>query len=247
MTSCQDRPLWEAPPHRLHFRSGQDGDGGRQKQTLQAQTDPRSSRHRPHHQVCYLQTDSLTNTEAVCCAADDQDRALLHSLFHQEHSAKSGLPHRRPGRLAIFQGQEAELISGLEDFEGFTASWPTTASDQENSRAKIYLPVSQWIGSVAAPGTHPRKMGATSRSPWNAASPMSTANPATMNLMLTGCSGVPAATDVPQASKRLTPEGKPVYTYVCKFGSTQRALCEAERQPQSAGIRCDRQDTAGRR
>ena len=75
-------------------------------------TDPRRSRHRPHH-LRPLPSDRFPHQHRGGTAAPphpDQDRALLHSLFHQDHSAKSGLSHRRPGCLAIFHGQAGGIV-----------------------------------------------------------------------------------------------------------------------------------------
>ena len=58
----------------------------------------------------YLQTDSLTNTEAELLRRRILTKAPLHPIFHQDHSAKSGLPHRRPGCLAVFHGQASGIV-----------------------------------------------------------------------------------------------------------------------------------------
>ena len=178
----------------------------------------------------YLQTDSLTNTEAELL----RRRILTKTGRHfTRFSIKTIL--QNPVYLIAdqdawqyFTDRQAELFSRPEEFDGVHGILAYNRTDQEKGRATIYLPVNQWIVSVGQhPGLIPGKTWVHIQESLERNKSKAYRKPRNNEALLTGLLWCACGNRMyPKLSKRLTPEGKPVYTYVCKLKEhSQRALC----------------------
>lgn len=178
----------------------------------------------------YLQTDSLTNTEAELLR-----RRILTKTgrYFTRFSIKTIL--QNPVYLIAdqdawqyFTDRQAELFSRPEEFDGVHGILAYNRTDQEKGRATIYLPVNQWIVSVGQhPGLIPGKTWVRIQESLERNKSKAYRKPRNNEALLTGLLWCACGNRMyPKLSKRLTPEGKPVYTYVCKLKEhSQRALC----------------------
>ena len=178
----------------------------------------------------YLQTDSLTNTEAELLR-----RRILTKTgrYFTRFSIKTIL--QNPVYLIAdqdawqyFTDRQAELFSRPEEFDGVHGILAYNRTDQEKGRATIYLPVNQWIVSVGQhPGLIPGKTWVHIQESLERNKSKAYRKPRNNEALLTGLLWCACGNRMyPKLSKRLTPEGKPVYTYVCKLKEhSQRALC----------------------
>lgn len=185
----------------------------------------------------YAETGSLAQTEA--------------ELLRRGARTKTGREFTRFSIKAILQNpvylvadeeawryfvdRQAQLCSPPEAFDGGRGILAYHRTDQQKGKATVYLPVSQWIVAV---GEHP---GLIASRTWlwvqrslERNRSKSYHSPRGNRALLTGllwcsCGG----RMYPKQTKRLTAEGTPAYTYVCK------------RKERSKGELCQRHNVNG--
>ena len=169
----------------------------------------------------YLQTDSLTMTEA--------------ELLRQQIKTKTGRGFTRFAIKGILQNpvylmadreayryfadRQADLCAGPEEFDGVRGVLAYHRTDQEKGRATVYLPVSQWIVSV---GQHP---GIIPSGDWIRVQASLERNkskgyrkPRSNEALLTGVLWCRCGSRMyPKRSKGPADGGRPVHSYVCKM------------------------------
>lgn len=127
-----------------------------------------------------------------------------------------------------FADRQAEIFSDLSAFDGVHGILAYNRTDQEKGRAAIPLPVSEWIITV---GQHP---GMISSKTWIQVQEALERNkskgyrkPRSNEALLTGLLFCRCGSRMyPKLTKRMTADGKPVYTYVCKMKErSQRSRC----------------------
>lgn len=185
----------------------------------------------------YMQTDSLTGTEA--------------ELLHRHIKTKTGRNFTRFSIKGILQNpvylmadreayqyfvdQQAELFSGPEEFDGVRGILAYNRTDQEKGRATVYLPTSEWIVSVGQhPGIIPAKTWILVQESLERNKSKAYRKPRSNQALLTGLLWCRCGSRMyPKLSKRFTADGEPVYTYVCK------------RKERSKGELCSRSNVGG--
>ena len=128
-----------------------------------------------------------------------------------------------------FVERQAELFSELSEFDGVHGILAYNRTDQEKGRAAIYLPINKWIVSVGQhPGVIPAKMWIGAQELLEQNRSKSFCRPRSNEALLTGLLYCGCGERMyPKLSKRLTAEGRPVYTYVCKMKERSRkSLCD---------------------
>lgn len=178
----------------------------------------------------YLETDSLTRTEA--------------ELVRQHIKTKTGRDFTRFSIKSILQNpvyliadqasyqyfreKHADLFSPPSAFDGVHGILAYNRTRQEKGRATIYLPISEWIVSV---GQHP---GLISSKKWIQIQQSLDRNhcrayhkPRSNTALLTGILWCSCGSRMyPKQTKQQTADGQPRYTYVCKRKEhSKRSLC----------------------
>lgn len=189
----------------------------------------------------YCETDSLTMTEA--------------ELLRRHIRTKNGRSFTRFSIKGILQNpvyliadrdayryfaeRQAELFSSPEEFDGVHGVLAYNRTDQEKGRTTVYLPVSRWIVSV---GQHP---GLIPAGTWIRVQQSLERNrskayrkPRSNQALLTGLIWCRCGSRMyPKLSGRVTADGSPVYTYLCKRKEhSRRGLCSC---PNAGGNQLD--------
>lgn len=134
-----------------------------------------------------------------------------------------------------FANRQAELFSEPSAFDGVRGVLAYHRTDQEKGRATVYLPVGEWIVSV---GQHP---GLIPGRDWIRAQELLERNraktyrrPRSNEALLTGLVFCSCGSRMyPKLTKRLTADGLPIYSYLCKL------------KEHSRGTRCNVRNAAG--
>ncbi len=181
----------------------------------------------------YNETDSLTMTEA--------------ELLQQKIKTKTGRNFTRFAIKAILQNpvyliadkdaynyfveKQAEVFSGLEAFDGVHGILAYNRTDQQKGRATVYLPASEWIVSVGQhTGLIPSKMWIEIQHSLERNRCKAYRKPRSNQALLTGLLWCSCGNRMyPKRSKRLTAQGEPRYTYVCKMKErSKNSLCSCK-------------------
>lgn len=181
----------------------------------------------------YIQFDSLTSTET--------------ELLRRGIKTKKGNKFSRFAIKGILQNpvyamanqdvynyfikKDAELFSSQEAFDGVHGIMAYNRTNQEKGRAAKILPITEWIVTV---GKHP---GIISGKTWVTIQESLERNkckayrkPRKNEALLSGILFCSCGEHMyPKISKRKTPDGKPIYTYVCKMKETsRRSICDSK-------------------
>ena len=178
----------------------------------------------------FSETNSLTKTET--------------ELMQRHIVSKNGKYHTRFSIKGILQNpvyaladgdmyqyltdSGAEIFSDEKEFDGMRGIMAYNRTDQEKGRATVFLPVNEWIVAV---GQHP---GLIPGKDWIKVQEALTQNkskafrrPRSNEALLTGFLFCKCGNRMyPKLTKRQTPDGKPIFTYVCKLKErSQKSLC----------------------
>lgn len=178
----------------------------------------------------YRETNSLTMTEA--------------ELLQRRIKTKTGRDFTRFSIKNILQNpvyliadrdacqyfldKQADLFSGVEEFDGIRGILAYNRTNQEKGRATVFLPVREWIVAVGQhPGIIPAHTWITVQESLERNRSKSYRKPRSNEALLTGLLWCRCGSRMyPKLSQRVTAEGKPVYAYVCrKKEHSKRSLC----------------------
>ena len=127
-----------------------------------------------------------------------------------------------------FVDRQAELFSERSAFDGTRGILAYNRTDQEKGRAAILLPVNEWIVTVGQhPGIIPGKAWVKIQESLERNKSKGYRKPRSNEALLTGLLFCRCGSRMyPKLSKRVTADGKPVYTYVCKLKErSQKSRC----------------------
>ena len=127
-----------------------------------------------------------------------------------------------------FADRQAEIFSDLSAFDGLRGILAYNRTDQEKGRAAIPLPVNEWIITVGQhPGIIPAKTWIQVQESLERNKSKGYRKPRSNEALLTGLLFCRCGSRMyPKLTKRMTADGKPVYTYVCKMKErSQRSRC----------------------
>ena len=127
-----------------------------------------------------------------------------------------------------FADRQAEIFSDLSAFDGVHGILAYNRTDQEKGRAAIPLPVNEWIITVGQhPGIIPAKTWIQVQESLERNKSKGYRKPRSNEALLTGLLFCRCGSRMyPKLTKRMTADGKPVYTYVCKMKErSQRSRC----------------------
>lgn len=130
-----------------------------------------------------------------------------------------------------FVDNEAELFSEKSEFNGVNGIIAYNRTDQEKGRAVIYNPINEWVVSVGAhPGIIPSSMWIKVQESLEKNKSKSYRKPRNNEALLTGLLFCTCGNKMyPKVSKRVTADGEPIFTYVCKLKDTSRKqLCDSK-------------------
>lgn len=178
----------------------------------------------------YSENDSLTMTEA--------------ELLRRQIQTKTGRNFTRFSIKGILQNpvyliadqdayqyfveKQADLFSPPEAFDGVRGILAYNRTDQEKGRATVYLPTREWIVAVGQhPGLIPAKVWINVQESLARNKSKGYRKPRSNEALLTGLLWCRCGSRMyPKLSQRVTAEGKPLYTYVCKMKEhSKRSLC----------------------
>lgn len=130
-----------------------------------------------------------------------------------------------------FVEMNADLFSNQEAFDGTHGIMAYNRTDQEKGRATIYRPIHEWIVSVGDhAGLIPGKLWIAVQKSLERNKSKSYRKARNNEALLTGLLFCKCGNRMyPKLSKRITANGKPIYTYVCKMKErSQRTLCNGK-------------------
>ena len=178
----------------------------------------------------YRETNSLTMTEA--------------ELLQRRIKTKTGRDFTRFSIKNILQNpvyliadrdacqyfldKQADLFSGVEEFDGIRGILAYNRTNQEKGRATVFLPVREWIVAVGQhSGIIPAHTWITVQESLERNRSKSYRKPRSNEALLTGLLWCRCGSRMyPKLSQWVTAEGKPVYAYVCrKKEHSKRSLC----------------------
>ena len=178
----------------------------------------------------YRETDSLTGTEAELLR-----RGIKTKTGHDftRFSIKNIL--QNPVYLIAdrdayhyFLDRQADLFSGLEEFDGVRGILAYNRTDQEKGRATVFLPISQWIVAVGQhPGIVPSRIWIAVQQSLERNRSKTCRKPRSNEALLTGLLWCRCGSRMyPKLSGRVTAEEQPAFAYVCrKKQHSKRSLC----------------------
>lgn len=179
----------------------------------------------------FSETNSLTKTET---ALMQRHVVSKNDKYHTRFSIK-GILQNPVYALAdeemyrFFTDHGTDVFADKSEFDGMRGIMAYNRTDQEKGQATVYLPVSEWIVAVGQhPGLIPGKTWVRVQEALEQNKSKAYRRPRSNEALLTGFLFCKCGNRMyPKLSKRLTPEGKPVYTYVCKLKErSQKALCK---------------------
>lgn len=178
----------------------------------------------------FLECDSLTGTET--------------ELLRRQIKTKMGKSFTRFSIKGILQNpvyliadqeaydyfvkKQSELCSELADFDGKCGILAYNRTDQEKGRAAIYQPESEWIVAVGQhPGLIPAKTWIKVQETLERNKSKGYRKPRNNEALLTGVLFCRCGDRMyPKLSSRVTADGEPIYTYVCKMKErSKRSRC----------------------
>ena len=130
-----------------------------------------------------------------------------------------------------FIKKDAELFSSQEAFDGVHGMMAYNRTNQEKGRAAKILPITEWIVTVGKhPGIIPGKTWVAIQESLERNKCKSYRNPRKNESLLSGILFCNCGAHMyPKISKRKTPDGKPIYTYVCKMKErSRRSICDSK-------------------
>ena len=180
----------------------------------------------------FARTNSLTMTEAelmkrhtVSKNGKNFTRYTVKSILQNPVYATADEDSYR-----YFAEKDSDLFSDRSEFDGEHGIMAYNRTDQEKGRAAIFKPVSEWIVAV---GKHP---GLISGKEWVKVQDALEENrtksfrrPKTNGALLTGLIYCRCGSRMyPKLSNRKTPDGVPVFSYVCNVKErSKRSLCSS--------------------
>ncbi len=178
----------------------------------------------------YSRTESLSETEA--------------QLLREGIKTKTGRDFTRFSIKAILQNpvylmadadarqyfldRDAEVFSPPEAFDGQRGILAYNRTHQAKGRATVYLPVSQWIVTVGQhPGLIPSGVWIRTQESLERSKCKSYRKPRNSRALLTGLLLCRCGSRMyPKNTSRITDDGRPIYTYVCKAKERSKgSLC----------------------
>ncbi len=169
----------------------------------------------------YTETDSLTAVEA--------------EMLRRRIKTKQGKDFTRFAIKAILQNpvymvadeaafnyfteREADVCFPKEAFDGSCGIMAYNRTDQEKGKATVLLPVSEWIIALGQhPGLVPSKQWIKVQESLERNKSKGYRKPRNNEALLTGLLFCSCGERMyPKLSKRVTADGQPIYTYVCKM------------------------------
>lgn len=181
----------------------------------------------------FEETDSLTATEAGL-----MQRGIKSKLdnYYTRYSIKAILQNpvyvvADEDSYQYFIDRDAELFSEQEEFDGVRGIMAYNRTDQEKGRAAILRPISEWIVAVGEhPGLIPGRTWVKVQASLDRNKSKAYRKPRNNEALLTGLLYCSCGDRMyPKISKRVTADGKPIYTYVCsKKERSKRTLCNSK-------------------
>ena len=185
----------------------------------------------------YTETDSLTATETELLRrrlktkrGNDFTRFSIKGILQNPVYMTADEDAYR-----YFVEKEVDLFSDAAAFDGTCGLMVYNRTDQEKGKAAIDLPMTEWIVSVGRhPGLIPAKQWIAVQWSLDRNKSKSYRKPRSNEALLTGLLFCACGERMyPKLSKRVTAEGDPVYTYVCKMKERSKREC------------CDRRNANG--
>lgn len=178
----------------------------------------------------YCKTDSLTGTEAELLRRGIKTK---NGRDFTRFSIKNILQNpvyliADPDAYRYFQSKQADLFSALEEFDGTRGILAYNRTDQEKGRATVFLPVSEWIVAVGQhPGIIPARVWIAVQESLERNRSKAYRKPRSNEALLTGLLWCRCGSRMyPRLSGRITAEGQPLFTYICKRKmQSRRSLC----------------------
>ena len=178
----------------------------------------------------FSQNHSLTKTETELM---QRHIVSKNGKYHTRFSIK-GILQNPVYALAdeeiyqYFADRGAEIFSEKSDFDGLHGVMAYNRTDQEKGRTTVFLPVDQWIIAVGQhPGMIPGKDWIRVQEELEQNKSKAFRRPRSNEALLTGFLFCKCGNRMyPKLTKRTTPDGKPIFTYVCKLKEhSQKSLC----------------------
>ena len=181
----------------------------------------------------FSETNSLTKTETELM---QRHIVSKNGKYHTRFSIK-GILQNPVYALAdgdmyrYFEEHGTDVFSDFEAFDGVRGIMAYNRTDQEKGRTTVFLPVHEWIVAVGQhPGLIPGKTWIRVQEALTQNKSKAFRRPRSNEALLTGFLFCKCGNRMyPKLSKRKTPAGKPIYTYVCKLKErSQKALCNSK-------------------
>lgn len=178
----------------------------------------------------YFEHDSLTITEAELIKRGVKTKnGKLFTRFSVKGILQNPVYMIADGDAHnYFREVQADLFSGEAEFDGVRGIMAYNRTDQEKGKTTVFLPPSEWIVSVGEhPGIIPGKVWVKVQESLERNKAKSFRKPRSNEALLTGLLFCGCGSRMyPKISRRLTADGQPIYTYVCKLKErSQRSVC----------------------
>ena len=203
---------------------------GKKKKACQLKLIPAESETVKLIYDAFSETNSLTKTEA---ALMQRHIVSKNGKYHTRFSIKGILQNPVYARAdedmhQYFSDHGTDVFADKAEFDGERGVMAYNRTDQEKGQATVYKPVSEWIVAVGRhPGLIPGKTWVRVQGALEQNKSKAFRRPRSNEALLTGFLFCKCGNRMyPKLNKRVTEEGKPVYTYVCKWKErSQKALC----------------------
>ena len=181
----------------------------------------------------YAETDSLTITESELMKRGIKTK---NDKYFTRFSIKAILQNpvyviADQDAYDYFVKVDADLFSDISAFDGVHGIMAYNRTNQEKGKTTEYLPPSEWIVAVGLhPGIIPGKAWIKIQESLERNKSKAYRKPRSNEALLTGLLYCKCGSRMyPKLSKRMTADGKPIYTYVCKMKErSQRAVCNSK-------------------
>lgn len=181
----------------------------------------------------YAETDSLTITESELMKRGIKTK---NDRYFTRFSIKAILQNpvyviADQDAYDYFVKVDADLFSDISAFDGVHGIMAYNRTNQEKGKTNEYLPPSEWIVAVGLhPGIIPGKAWIKIQESLERNKSKAYRKPRSNEALLTGLLYCKCGSRMyPKLSKRMTADGKPIYTYVCKMKErSQRAVCNSK-------------------
>ena len=203
---------------------------GKKKKACQLKLIPAESETVKLIYDAFSETNSLTKTEA---ALMQRHIVSKNGKYHTRFSIKGILQNPVYARAdedmhQYFSDHGTDVFADKAEFDGERGVMAYNRTDQEKGQATVYKPVSEWIVAVGRhSGLIPGKTWVRVQEALEQNKSKAFRRPRSNEALLTGFLFCKCGNRMyPKLNKRVTEEGKPVYTYVCKLKErSQKALC----------------------